>query len=121
LESAKAVACHRRNGSRSYAWALTGAVVEGKATRLKPLSTVRIGKASLVVEGPKEEKEQERRNRSKNGHENQELRRRKHARECGTDRASEASLSVQANGRKASSLRDELRDSGPMRGLRNFT
>jgi len=37
----------------------TGVVVEGKATRPKPLSTVRIGKASLVVERPKEEKEQE--------------------------------------------------------------
>jgi hypothetical protein len=37
----------------------TGVVVEGKATRPKPLSTVRIGKASLVVEPPKEEKEQE--------------------------------------------------------------
>ncbi len=36
-----------------------GAVVEGKATRLKPLSTVRIGKASLMVEQPKEENEQE--------------------------------------------------------------
>ena len=50
----------KENGERFLVtFVPTGVVVEGKATRPKPLSTVRIGKASLVVERPKEEKEQE--------------------------------------------------------------
>jgi hypothetical protein len=50
----------KENGERFLVtFVPTGVVVEGKATRPKPLSTVRIGKASSVVERPKEEKEQE--------------------------------------------------------------
>jgi hypothetical protein len=48
------------NGERlSVTFVPTGVVVEGKPTRPRALSPVRIGKASLVVERQKEQKEQE--------------------------------------------------------------